>query len=63
VIAVTAYLVRPADPNTITFPSDGFGPSSDFNLYFLGRLNATYTKPTPQQQQPQPKGPFGFILE
>jgi pilus assembly protein CpaC len=62
VIAVTAYLIRPVDPNAITFPTDGFGPASDFNMYFLGKLNATYTKPTPEQA-PQPKGPFGFILE
>ena len=46
----------------VAFPSDGFGPASDFNMYFLGKLNATYTKPTPETQ-PQPKGPFGFILE
>jgi pilus assembly protein CpaC len=62
VIAVTAFLVKPADPSSIVFPSDGFGPASDFNMYFLGRLNATYTKPTPDQPR-QPKGPFGFILE
>jgi pilus assembly protein CpaC len=68
VIAVTAFLVKPVDPNSIVFPSDGFGPASDFNMYFLGRLNATYTRPTPDQpRQPTgpfgPKGPFGFILE
>jgi pilus assembly protein CpaC len=62
VIAVTAYLMQPMDPNAVVFPSDGFGPASDFNMYFLGRLNATYTKPTPDLPR-QPKGPFGFILE
>jgi len=62
VIAVTAYLIKPVDPNTIAFPADGFGPSSDFNMYLLGKLNATYTKPTPLSP-PQPTGPFGFILE
>jgi len=62
VIAVTAFLIKPVDPNSIVFPSDGFGPASDFNMYFLGRLNATYTKPTPETPR-QPKGPFGFILE
>lgn len=62
VIAVTAFLIKPVDPNSIVFPSDGFGPASDFNMYFLGRLNATYTKPTPDQPR-QPTGPFGFILE
>jgi pilus assembly protein CpaC len=71
VIAVSAYLIKPVDPTAIVYPSDGFGPASDFNMYFLGRLNATYTKPTPESpRQPkgpfdfiQPKGPFGFILE
>ena len=72
VIAVTAFLIRPVDPNSIVFPSDGFGPASDFNMYFLGRLNATYTKPAPgRPREPVPplgpafgpKGPFGFILE
>jgi pilus assembly protein CpaC len=62
VIAVTAFLIKPVDPNSIVFPSDGFGPASDFNMYFLGKLNATYTKPTPDRPR-QPKGPFGFILE
>lgn len=62
VIAVTAYLVNATDANSIVFPSDGFGPASDFNMYFLGKLNATYTKPTPEAPR-QPQGPFGFILE
>jgi pilus assembly protein CpaC len=62
VIAVTAFLIKPVDPNTIAFPADGFGPSSDFNMYLLGKLNATYTKPTPEAPR-QPNGPFGFILE
>jgi pilus assembly protein CpaC len=71
VIAVTALLVKPTDPNAISFPTDGFGPASDFNMYFLGRLNATYTKPTPDAPRGEPtnplgfglKSPFGFILE
>jgi pilus assembly protein CpaC len=63
VIAVTPLLVRPVDPTAIAFPTDGFGPASDFNLYFLGRLHATYTSPSPTAPRGQPKGPFGFILE
>jgi hypothetical protein len=44
-------------------PTDGFGPASDFNMYLLGRLNATYGKPSPEFPHGQPKGPYGFILE
>ncbi len=61
VIAVSAYLVRPVDPDEIAYPSDGFGPASDFNMYFLGRLNAE--RLPPGAAPPQPKSPFGFILE
>jgi len=61
VIAVSAYLARPVDPNAIAYPSDGFGPASDFNMYFLGRLNAS--RLPPGTQPPLPKSPFGFILE
>jgi pilus assembly protein CpaC len=61
VIAVSAYLVRPVDPRALSYPSDGFGPASDYNMYFLGRLNATHLPPG--ASPPPPKGPFGFILE
>ncbi|HYM31460.1 MAG TPA: pilus assembly protein N-terminal domain-containing protein [Candidatus Cybelea sp.] len=63
VIAVTPLLVKPVDPNVIAYPTDGFGPASDFDMYLLGRLHATYTKPEPGFPHGQPKGPFGFILE
>jgi len=63
VIAVTPLLVKPVDPNVVALPTDGFGPASDFNMYLLGRLNATYGKPTPEYPQGQPKGPYGYILE
>ncbi|HTO85082.1 MAG TPA: type II and III secretion system protein family protein [Methylomirabilota bacterium] len=63
VIAVTPLLVKPVDPNVLAMPTDGFGPASDFNMYLLGRLNATYGKPTPESPHGQPKGPYGFILE
>ncbi len=61
VIAVSAYLARPMDPNAIAYPSDGFGPASDFNMYFLGKLNAS--RLPPGTEPPPPKSPFGFILE
>ncbi len=63
VIAVTPLLVKAVDPNVLALPTDGFGPASDFNMYFLGRVNATYGKSTPEFPHGQPKGPYGYILE
>jgi pilus assembly protein CpaC len=63
VIAVTPLLVKAVDPNVLALPTDGFGPASDFNMYFLGRVNATYGKPSPEFPHGQPKGPYGYILE
>jgi len=63
VIAVTPLLVKPVDPNTLAFPTDGFGPASDFDMYLLGRLYGEYTKPDPDHPHGQPKGPFGYIME
>lgn len=59
VIAVSAYLVRPVDPDAIAYPTDGFGPASDFNMYLLGHLNAERLPPGTIP----PQTPFGFILE
>ncbi|MBV8535212.1 MAG: type II and III secretion system protein family protein, partial [Alphaproteobacteria bacterium] len=63
VIAVTPLLVKPVDPHLLALPTDGFGPASDFNMYFLGRVNATYGKPSAEFPHGQPKGPYGYILE
>lgn len=63
VIAVTPLLVKPVDPNALALPTDGFGPASDMNMYLLGRLNATYGKPTPEYPLGRPQGPFGYILD
>ena len=63
VIAVTPLLVRPVDPNVLALPTDGFGPASDFNMYFMRRLNAQYTKPTAEAPQSRPVGSFGYIVE
>ncbi len=57
VIAVSAYLVRPVDPNALSFPADGFGPASDFNMYFLGRLNAD----APAAGKPKPAAAEGTL--
>lgn len=63
VIAVTPLLVRPVDANALAFPTDGFTPASDFNMYLLGRLHATYNTPTPDAPFGRPKGPYGYILD
>jgi pilus assembly protein CpaC len=63
VIAVTPLLVRPVDPKQMAFPTDGFGPASDFNLYFMGKLHAQYAKPDAAAAQARPRGPHGVILE
>jgi pilus assembly protein CpaC len=63
VIAVTPLLVRPVDANALALPTDGFGPANDFNMYLLGRLNATYAKPTPDQPFGRPRGPYGYIVD
>lgn len=63
VIAVTPMLVRPVDPNMLAFPTDGFGPASDFNMYLLGKLHANYVQPASDGLRGRPKGPYGYILE
>jgi pilus assembly protein CpaC len=63
VISVTPLLVKPVDPNLIALPTDGFGPASDFNMYFLKKLHATYSRPTPDAPHGRPMGPFGYIVE
>lgn len=63
VIAVTPLLVRPVDPKQMAFPTDGFGPASDFNMYFMGKLHAQYARPESESLQARPRGPHGFILE
>jgi pilus assembly protein CpaC len=63
VIAVTPILVRPADPNDITFPTDGFGPGSDYDMFVLGRLHAMYRRQNTPPESASLRGPIGFILE
>ncbi len=63
VIAVTPLLVKPADPNALAFPTDGFTAASDLNMYLMGRLHAAYTKPSAPAPVSPPRGPHGFIVE
>jgi pilus assembly protein CpaC len=63
VVAITPLLVKPVDPKAMAFPTDGFGPASDVNMYLFGRLHAQYGKPDTTLARAQPRGPQGFILE
>ena len=66
VISVTPYLIRPISQSDITLPTDGFAPSSDFDLYFLGRLNKVYAKDkfsASLQNTSGLLGPVGYIME
>jgi len=62
IIAVTAYLVKPVAPKQLKTPLDGMIPASDYDRYFLGRMNGVYignAKTTTASLQ----GPIGYILE
>jgi pilus assembly protein CpaC len=63
VVLVTPYIVRPVSPNDIAFPTDGFAPSSDIELYFLGRVASVYAGreeiPVPGEMPAE----IGFIVE
>jgi pilus assembly protein CpaC len=65
VVAVTAYLVRPVEKNQVQLPTKDIVPPTDFELYFLGRLEAVYG--TDQDAGPTAtaslKGPIGYILK
>ena len=63
VIAVTVYLVRPVDSQQIVFPTDGFAPASDIDMYFFGRIHATYAKGAAMPSLAELKAPIGYILE
>ncbi len=61
VIVVTPYLVNGVSEDQLRLPTDGFAPASDFDSYFLGRLNGVYKrKPTPGTSL---QGPYGYIME
>lgn len=61
VIIVTPYLVSAVNEDELHLPTDGFAPASDFDTYFLGRLNGVYKrKPNPGTAL---QGPYGFIME
>jgi pilus assembly protein CpaC len=63
VIAVTAYLVNPIEPQQVTLPTDGFAPASDIDRYLFGRLAATYAKSERVPSADELKAPTGYIME
>jgi len=64
VIIVSVILARPADPDLLATPTDGFAPAHDLDRYFIGNLQNIYVKRPPAGSQPTegPKGPIGYII-
>lgn len=63
VVAVTAYLVRPVDRSRVKLPTDGVASPSDYDLFFLGRMEAVYADRPPAPTQAALKGPIGYIVK
>jgi pilus assembly protein CpaC len=63
IVTVTAMLVRPVDPDQLRLPTDGVGTPSDYELYFLGRLQTLYAKDSKPQKAAALRGPIGYIVE
>ena len=63
VIAVTAYLVRPIDHRQVKLPGAEIGPPSDYDLFFLGRLEAIYRGTDVEPVEAALKGPIGYIVK
>jgi pilus assembly protein CpaC len=63
VIAVTAYLVRPIERNRVRLPTEGLAPPSDFDLFFLGRMESVYADRPSSGPQAALKGPIGYVVK
>lgn len=64
VVIVSAYVVQPMDKPGLALPTDGFTPSSDLDLYVMGKLQETYTRPAATSPVPaQLQGPMGYIVQ
>jgi pilus assembly protein CpaC len=64
VILVSAILVRPNDPKSLSTPTDGHVISSDFDRYFMGKLQETYVKkPLDNRALTGPQGSIGYIVD
>ena len=62
-IIVTPYIVKPAKPDEIAKPTDGFTDASDPQTWLLGRVNQLYASPGNPQAIQDYKGPIGFIQD
>ena len=62
-IIVTPYLVKPAKPDEISRPTDGFTDASDPQTWLLGRVNQLYASPGNPEAVRDYKGPVGFIQD
>lgn len=63
VIVVTAFVVAPVDSTALAFPTDGFVPASDLDMYLMGRLHHVYSEGTGPPPADAIRGPLGYILE
>ena len=63
VVSVTAVLVKPTAPGELAYPTDGFGPSSDFNFYLMNRLQSNYAPGVTTTPPAAVKSIMGLILE
>ncbi|MBF0095202.1 MAG: type II and III secretion system protein family protein [Alphaproteobacteria bacterium] len=63
VVVVTAFVVNPVDGTSMAFPTDGFTPASDLDLYLLGQLHHIYSDGTAPPPADAIRGPFGYILD
>ena len=63
VVMVTPYIVRPISPADIAYPTDGFAPPSDVELYFLGRLSGVYSDRIELPAVGELPANVGFIVE
>jgi pilus assembly protein CpaC len=62
-IVVTPYIIKPAQPNEIAKPTDGFADASDPQAWLLGRVNQLYASPGNPEAIKDYKGPVGFIQD
>ncbi len=62
-IIVTPYIIKPAKPDEIAKPTDGFADASDPQTWLLGRVNRLYASPGNPEAIKDYKGPVGFIQD
>jgi pilus assembly protein CpaC len=63
IISVRCFLVKQIEPQQISDPTKGIAAPSDFELYFLGRLQNLYTETPKKVSDASLRGPLGYIVE